>query len=165
VSLWTFLPSFHWKQCSCIYDTGWKFSEISARDNIFDFLHLSMKRKGCVSSIEETQSIILTHKYMTCLSTDTSIKSGGVKLVLWAQTSPLSEMMLSCKCFPRMSRISTNCWTEWSLNQAEYFIRKYPQGLELRQESYPTLKVPGFLLIKQKFFRFFRLIVLLLTIG
>jgi hypothetical protein len=24
---------------------------------------------------------------MTCLSTDTSIKSGGVKLVLWAQTS------------------------------------------------------------------------------
>jgi hypothetical protein len=29
---------------------------------------------------------------MTCLSTDTSIKSGGVKLVLWAQTSPLSEM-------------------------------------------------------------------------
>ena len=43
-------------------------------------------------SQKETQSIILTHKYMTCLSTDTSIKSGGVKLVLWAQTSPLSEM-------------------------------------------------------------------------
>jgi hypothetical protein len=43
-------------------------------------------------SQKETQSIILTHKYMTCLSTDTSIKSGGVKLVVWAQTSPLSEM-------------------------------------------------------------------------
>ena len=68
-------------------------------------------------SQKETHSIILTHKYMTCLSTDTSIKSGGVKLVLWAQTSPLSEMMRSCKCFPRMSRISTNCWTEWSLNK------------------------------------------------
>ena len=43
----------------------------------------------------ETKSILLTHKYMTaCIpgfGTDTSIKSGRVKLVLWVQTSCLSE--------------------------------------------------------------------------
>ena len=34
-----------------------------------------------------------THDRSICwLSTGTSIKSGGVKLVLWAQTSPLSEI-------------------------------------------------------------------------
>jgi hypothetical protein len=42
------------------------------------------KQNPIEKSQKETQSIILTHKYMTCLSTDTSIKSGGVKLVLWA---------------------------------------------------------------------------------
>ena len=31
--------------------------------------------------------------------TDTSIKSDGVKLVLWTQISPLSEMMRPNKCF------------------------------------------------------------------
>ena len=31
--------------------------------------------------------------------TDTSIKSDGVKLVLWTQISPLSEMMRPIKCF------------------------------------------------------------------
>ena len=35
----------------------------------------------------------------SCLGTGTSIKSGGVKLVIWAQTSPLWEMMRSYTCF------------------------------------------------------------------
>jgi hypothetical protein len=39
------------------------------------------------------KSIPLTHKYMTAklswLGTDTSMKSGGIKLVVWIQTSPL----------------------------------------------------------------------------
>ena len=39
------------------------------------------------------------------LDTGTSIKCGGVKLVLWVQPSPLSEMMLSCKCLPHASNI------------------------------------------------------------
>ena len=34
-------------------------------------------------------------------------KSGGVKLVLWTQTSPLIEIMPSWKCFPHMSEMST----------------------------------------------------------
>ena len=41
--------------------------------------------------------------HFSWLGTGTSIKSGGIKLVLWAQTSPLSEMMRSCKCFPHLS--------------------------------------------------------------
>ena len=38
--------------------------------------------------------------------TDTSIQSGKVKLVLLAQTSPLSEIMRSCNCIPQMSKMS-----------------------------------------------------------
>ena len=34
-------------------------------------------------------------------------KSDRVKLVLWAQTFPLSEMMWSCKCFLHASKILT----------------------------------------------------------
>jgi len=49
-----------------------------------------------------------THDRSTSwLYTSTSIKSGGVKLVLWTQTSPLSEMRRSCKCFPHVSTMTT----------------------------------------------------------
>ena len=60
----------------------------------------------------EAKSISLTHKYITTrfsgpwLGTDTSVKSDWVKLVLWAQTSPLFEMMRSCKCFLDVSKMS-----------------------------------------------------------
>jgi hypothetical protein len=39
------------------------------------------------------------------LGTCTSIKSTGVKLVWWVQTSPLSEMMSSCKYFRHMIKM------------------------------------------------------------
>jgi hypothetical protein len=45
---------------------------------------------------KEAKSRSLTHKYDRTLSlpgTGTSIKRDGVKLVLWTQTYPLSEMM------------------------------------------------------------------------
>ena len=51
-----------------------------------------------------------THKNdraLSWLGTCTSIKRGEAKLVLWAQTSPLTEMMRSCKCFPFVSKMST----------------------------------------------------------
>jgi len=35
-----------------------------------------------------------------------SVKGGGVKLVVWAQTF-LNKMMRSCKCFPHASKMST----------------------------------------------------------
>jgi hypothetical protein len=41
---------------------------------------------------------------LSWLDTDTSRKSGGVKLLLWAHTSPLRELMQSCKCFLHMSK-------------------------------------------------------------
>ena len=41
------------------------------------------------------------------LGTGTSMKSDEVKLFLWAQISPLSEMKRSCKYIPHESKIST----------------------------------------------------------
>jgi hypothetical protein len=41
----------------------------------------------------------------------------------------------------------------------------YWKGQKEKKKRKTILKVPGFLLIKQKSFGFFRLIVLLLTIG
>jgi len=43
---------------------------------------------------------------LSWLDTGTSIKSEGVKIVVWAQTSRRSEMMLSCKCFSHVSKPS-----------------------------------------------------------
>ena len=36
-----------------------------------------------------------------------ALQSGRVKLVLWAQTSTLSEMMRLCKCFPHVDGMTT----------------------------------------------------------
>jgi hypothetical protein len=47
-------------------------------------------------SWKEAKSISLTHKYdreLSWLGTGTSIKRDGVKLVLWTQICPISEMM------------------------------------------------------------------------
>jgi hypothetical protein len=41
------------------------------------------------------------------LGTSSSMNSGGANLVLWSHTSPLTEMMWSFKCFPRVSKMST----------------------------------------------------------
>ena len=42
---------------------------------------------------------------LSWLGTGTSIKSAGVKLVLWSQTSTLSDMMRPCKSFPHVSKM------------------------------------------------------------
>ena len=47
----------------------------------------------------------MTARSFSWLSTGISIKCGGVKLVVLSQTSTLSEMMVSCKCF-QMSTLS-----------------------------------------------------------
>ena len=44
-----------------------------------------------------------TH-WLSCFVT---IKCGGVTLVVWAQTSPRSQIMRSYKCFPYVSKIPT----------------------------------------------------------
>jgi hypothetical protein len=53
------------------------------------------------------------------LNTGTSIKSGGVRLVLWTQTSRLIEIIRSCKCFSRVSKMPT-----FTYNQANSVIIK-----------------------------------------
>ena len=50
-------------------------------------------------------------------STGTSMtKSDGIKLVLWTQTSPLSEMMRSCQCSQHVSKIPTLIYN-WVIRQ------------------------------------------------
>jgi hypothetical protein len=49
------------------------------------------------------------------LGTDTLIKSGGVKLVLWAQAAPLSGMTWPCKCFPYMNKQPTFTYN-WAIS-------------------------------------------------
>jgi len=44
---------------------------------------------------------------LSCLGMGTSIESGEVWLVLWAQISAFNEMMRSCKHFLQVSKIST----------------------------------------------------------
>ena len=51
----------------------------------------------------------------------TSMKCGGVKLVLLAPTSPLSEMMQACKCLPRVIKMPTltfNCANSVTIKHA-----------------------------------------------
>jgi len=52
-----------------------------------------------------------THDHSFCwLSTGTLIKSGGVKLALWIQTSFINELMRSRKRFPHVSKMWTGIY-------------------------------------------------------
>ena len=60
-----------------------------------------------------------THMYdcwLSWLGTVTSIQSGGIKLVLWTQTSFLSGIIRSCKCFPLASKMPTLTYDRVSWN-------------------------------------------------
>jgi len=49
----------------------------------------------------DTPNTQIHDRLLSCLGTGISIKSCGVRLVLWDQTSSLSEIMRSCNCFPK----------------------------------------------------------------
>ena len=51
------------------------------------------------SKIDKSKITQIYDRSLSWLGTGTSIKSGGIKLVLWTQTSNLSEMMWSYKSF------------------------------------------------------------------
>ena len=53
------------------------------------------KNRKRIDKIDATNTWSLTFWLGIC----TSMKSGGVKLVIWSQTSHLSEMMRPCNCF------------------------------------------------------------------
>ena len=57
-----------------------------------------------MNPLEETRMYILAQLFW--LGTGTSIKSGGVKLVLHPQTTLLIEMMRTCKCISRVNKMS-----------------------------------------------------------
>jgi hypothetical protein len=49
------------------------------------------------------------------------MESGGVKLVLWIQTSSISVITRSCKCFPHMSILALPRWSAL-LPYLEFYI-------------------------------------------
>jgi hypothetical protein len=55
----------------------------------------------------DTPNTPIHDRSFSCIGTGTSTKSDGAKLVLCFQTSPLSEVMRSCKCFPHVSKMPT----------------------------------------------------------
>jgi hypothetical protein len=56
--------------------------------------------------LEELAWFLKTHeRSLYWLGSETSIRSGHVKLVLWTQTFPFSEMMWSGKCFSNVSKM------------------------------------------------------------
>ena len=47
-------------------------------------------------------------KSLSWLGSHASMKSRGVKLVLWAHDFPLNDLIRSCKCFPHVSKMLTS---------------------------------------------------------
>ena len=72
-----------------------------------------MRHLLCVTIID-----VILFKYANRLSvlpyqaTDKLVKRGGVKLVLWAQTSRFSEMIRSCQCFPHVNKMPPSHTTD-----------------------------------------------------
>ena len=63
-------------------------------------------------NINQAKSPIYITAHCPWLGTETSIKSGGVKLTYRPKTSTLSEMMRSCKCHPHVIQLRTFHMTE-----------------------------------------------------
>jgi len=57
--------------------------------------------------------------------TGTSIKSDRVKLVLWAQTSLLGEILQACKCIPHVSKMSTLTYKRANRVIIRYYKERY----------------------------------------
>ena len=55
--------------------------------------------------IVKTDKIGISNTFTFNAWTGTSIKDGGVKLLQWTQTSPLSKMTRSCKCSPHVIKM------------------------------------------------------------
>jgi hypothetical protein len=74
--------------------------------------------KSNIKIAERGKIDTLTQKYMTLTFLVCYMhlnKNGGVKPVLWAQTSNLTAMMRSCKCFPHVSIMPTLTYN-WANN-------------------------------------------------
>jgi len=88
------------------------------------FANVGTVLKSNIKIVERGKINALTHKYMTLTFLACYVhlnKNGGVKPVLWAQTSHLTAMMRSCKCFPHVSIMPTLTYN-WA-NSA--IIKKY----------------------------------------
>ena len=69
----------------------------------------------------DTPNTYLHDRSLSWLGTGTSIRSGGIKLLSWSQTSSPRDMMRPCKCFPSVSEMSALAYN-WG---AVFFIECY----------------------------------------
>jgi hypothetical protein len=74
---------------------------------------------------------------LSWLNTDTSIKSGGVKLIIWAQLPSYSEIMRSIKCYPQVTTMSTptNDRENWAVIQNAIILNIIHNTLNLRDKD------------------------------
>jgi hypothetical protein len=82
--------------------------------SLYSAINLSLKchiRKNIYKVVGKGKIDILNTQLHDCslcwIGTRNSIKSDRVKLVLWAQISPLVEMMQPYKCFLHVSKMPT----------------------------------------------------------
>ena len=84
-------------------NSNWKIAEAEITSMHLAHISVVLTLPACYTHICGAHSPSLLHTYLRCslsqLVTHTSMKSGGVKLVLYAYTCTclLSEMMQSCK--------------------------------------------------------------------
>ena len=93
---------------------------------------LSTKEKKMKKKIDSPNAQIY-HHWLYWLGTGTSTQSGKVKLVLWAQTSLLSERVQSCKCFPPVSLMPNINVTKYSKNLFSETICEFWVQIPLRR--------------------------------
>jgi hypothetical protein len=94
-------------------------------------------------------------------------KKWGVNLGLWAKTSPLSEMMRSCKWFPRVSKMPTLTYNRaYSVIIKNTFRSCYMYDIIVKQTHCPQIlgdRIPPFFVKKNSPFFSFFLVFLWLT--
>ena len=53
----------------------------------------------------DTSNTQIHDRSLSVFGPGTSMKSGWVKIVVWVQVSPVSEMIRLCRCIPHVSKI------------------------------------------------------------
>jgi hypothetical protein len=79
---------------SCFISIKWKTKNTTPKEQFKNPIEKNRRKRSKI----DTPNTQIHDRSLSSLGTDTSINSGGVKLVLWIQTSPLSVMMWTWTC-------------------------------------------------------------------
>jgi len=106
------------------------------KNNKYHFVGTSLKSNIII--VERCKTDTITHKYMTLTFLACYMHlhgNGGVKPVLWAQTSHLTAMMRSCKCFPHVSIMPTLAynWAKSAIIKKDLILNIIHSTFNLRE--------------------------------